>query len=141
MLISASMLEEVIEKFKDELELDDDHEFMVVLESDGTEIDDNEYFSTLDDNTRLMVLIEDQIWLPLSPPYDFNIEVDDGIAKVEAQITELIAKLRNNVSMLSLLREPELELISDMDPDSLDDLTFFDKKFLGQLKEGKINIH
>jgi len=36
----------------------------VVLEQDGTEIDDDEYFNTMERNTTLMILINDQKWLP-----------------------------------------------------------------------------
>ena len=33
------------------------------------EVDDEEYFSTLSDNTVLMVLFKDDIWSPQGPAY------------------------------------------------------------------------
>jgi DNA fragmentation factor alpha subunit len=36
----------------------------VVLEQDGTEIDDDEYFNTMEKNTTLMILINGQKWVP-----------------------------------------------------------------------------
>jgi len=36
----------------------------VVLESDGTEIDEEDYFDTLENNTLIMILKPDQKWCP-----------------------------------------------------------------------------
>lgn len=106
----------------------------VVLECDGTEIDDEEYFATLDPNTSLMILTEDQNWLPPAPPCRLNIDqVDD--AKGGAELAGLVGKLKHNLCHVSLLGGAELELLSDMDPESLVDITFPDKIFLEQLKE------
>jgi len=41
----------------------------LVLEEDGTEVDDEEYFQTLERNTMLMLLLKDDIWSPEGPPY------------------------------------------------------------------------
>ena len=35
-----------------------------VLEEDGTEVDEDEYFMLLPDDTTLMILTSDQIWSP-----------------------------------------------------------------------------
>lgn len=44
-------------------------------------------------------------------------------------------KIKQNLCHVSLLGGADLELLSDMDPDSLVDITFPDKIFLEQLKE------
>jgi DNA fragmentation factor alpha subunit len=36
----------------------------VILEQDGTEVDEEEYFFTLEKNTSLMVIPIDQKWVP-----------------------------------------------------------------------------
>lgn len=36
----------------------------VTLDQDGTEVEDEDYFSTLEKNTTLMILVGDQKWLP-----------------------------------------------------------------------------
>lgn len=36
----------------------------VALDQDGTEVEDEDYFSTLERNTTLMILVGDQKWLP-----------------------------------------------------------------------------
>lgn len=110
-------------------------DFTVVLEDDGTEIDDEEYFSTLDPNTNLMVLSKEQNWLPPQPACRFKKtdEVDDG--KGGPELADIVDKLKHNICHVSLLGGAELELLSDMDPESLVDITFPDKIFLEQLKE------
>ena len=40
-----------------------------MLEEDGTEVDDEEYFQSLPDNTRLMLLLEQDIRSPVGPSY------------------------------------------------------------------------
>ena len=44
-------------------------EVYLVLEEDGTEVDDEEYFQTIEANTMLMLLNKDDIWSPEGPPY------------------------------------------------------------------------
>ena len=44
-------------------------EVYLVLEEDGTEVDDEEYFQTIESNTMLMLLLKDDIWSPEGPPY------------------------------------------------------------------------
>lgn len=106
----------------------------VVLEADGTEIDDEEYFATLDPHTSLMVLSDDQKWNHPTPPCRLSMDsVDDG--KGSPELAGIVGKIKQNLCHVSLLGGPELELLSDMDPDSYDDITSFDKIFLEQLKE------
>ena len=44
-------------------------EVYLVLEEDGTEVDDEEYFQTIEGNTMIMLLSKDDIWSPEGPPY------------------------------------------------------------------------
>ena len=46
-----------------------DQEVYLVLEEDGTELKDEEYFQTLLDNTRLMLLLHPDIWSPVGHQY------------------------------------------------------------------------
>lgn len=41
----------------------------IVLESDGTEVDEEEYFSTLEQNTCFMILKVNEDWVP---PSEYN---------------------------------------------------------------------
>ena len=47
-------------------------EVYLVLEEDGTELDDEEYFQSLPDNSRLMLLLPQDIWSPVGPPYTWG---------------------------------------------------------------------
>lgn len=42
-----------------------------MIEEDGTEVDDEEYFSTLADNTVFMLLFKEDIWSPEGPAYTY----------------------------------------------------------------------
>lgn len=130
--VVANSLEELTSKCLEKFNIDG--HITIVLESDGTEIDDDEYFGTLDPNISLMILSENQTWLPPSPPCRLNMDqVDDS--KGGAELAGLVGKLKHNLCHVSLLGGEELELLSDMDPESLVDITFPDKIFLEQLKE------
>lgn len=130
--VVATSLEDLTSKVIDKLGV---HGLItVVLEVDGTEIDDEEYFATLEPHTSLMILENQQKWQLPSPPCRLQLDqVDD--AKGGAELAGLVGKLKHNLCHVSLLGGPELELLSDMDPESLVDITFPDKIFLEQLKE------
>lgn len=130
--VVATSLEDLTSKVIDKLGVHGD--ITVVLEVDGTEIDDEEYFATLEPHTSLMILENHQKWQLPAPPCRLQMDqVDD--AKGGAELAGLVGKLKHNMCHVSLLGGPELELLSDMDPESLVDITFPDKIFLEQLKE------
>lgn len=131
--VVASSLEDLTSKVLEKLNVQGD--VTVVLECDGTEIDDEEYFATLDPNTSLMVLTQGQSWQPPAPPCRINMDQVDSDGKGGAELAGLVGKLKHNLCHVSLLGGAELELLSDMDPESLVDITFPDKIFLEQLKE------
>ncbi|KAJ8319814.1 hypothetical protein KUTeg_001401 [Tegillarca granosa] len=62
--IIASCLEELKVKGKDKLCILPTEPVTVVLEDDGTEIDDDDYFTFLAHNTTLILLRSNQKWLP-----------------------------------------------------------------------------
>ncbi|CAG9769399.1 unnamed protein product [Ceutorhynchus assimilis] len=133
--IVALSLEDLTSKVREKLDIVNDNNFTVVLEADGTEIDDEEYFATLDANTSLMILAPNHKWVPPYPTCNLSKDqVDDANNKGD-ELAGLVGRLKTNLCHLSLLGGPELELLSDMDPDSLADLTYPDKIFLDQLKE------
>ncbi|XP_018322255.1 DNA fragmentation factor subunit alpha-like [Agrilus planipennis] len=130
--VVANSLSDLTSKVCEKFGYDD--EVSVVLEVDGTEIDDEEYFATLEPHTNLMILKGDQKWCQPSPPCRISTDQVDDI-KGGPELAGLVGKLKQNLCHVSLLGAPDLELLSDMDPDSLVDITFPDKIFLEQLKE------
>ncbi|EZA46760.1 hypothetical protein DMN91_003570 [Ooceraea biroi] len=145
--ITASSLKELTNIARSRLALPVDADLTIVLEQDGTEVDDEEYFATLEKNTNLMVLHGDQKWIAAgsSKPASRYIVVDDvdsveGSSRTDklrrrrTPIEPLVSSLHGDPSHISLLGGNDLELLSDMDPDSLADIVP-DRLFLEQLKE------
>ncbi|XP_003701488.1 DNA fragmentation factor subunit alpha [Megachile rotundata] len=144
--ITASSLKELTSIARNRLSLPLDAELTIVLEQDGTEVDDEEYFATLERNTSLMVLYGDQKWVAAgsSKAASRYIVVDDvdnveggqrdEIRRRRPPIEPLVSSLHGDPSHISLLGGNDLELLSDMDPDSLADIVP-DRIFLEQLKE------
>jgi len=58
-----------LNKGKDKLNYPMDKPVYVVLEEDGTEVDEEEYFQTLPDNTLLMLLHIGDKWSPFGPSF------------------------------------------------------------------------
>ncbi|CAL1674893.1 unnamed protein product [Lasius platythorax] len=144
--ITASSLKELTNIARNRLALPVDADLTIVLEQDGTEVDDEEYFATLERNTSLMVLHGDQKWIAAgsSTTASRYIVVDDvdaeggsrtdKIRRRRTPIEPLVSSLHGDPSHISLLGGNDLELLSDMDPDSLADIVP-DRLFLEQLKE------
>lgn len=129
----ANTLKELAGKIVEKFSGTDDL-ITIVLEGDGTEIDDEEYFATLEAHTSLMVLKKDERWSPTAPPCRISVDqLDDATGG--ADLAGLVGKLKHNLCHVSLLGGAELELLSDMDPESIADITFPDRIFLEQLKE------
>ncbi|XP_046670842.1 DNA fragmentation factor subunit alpha-like [Homalodisca vitripennis] len=130
--VVATSLQDFVIRAKEKLGLNGET-VKVVLEQDGTEVDEEDYFSTLERNTSLMLLAPNEKWGP--PGRNTNgDEIDGGRG-----ISGLLTRLRGDVGHVSLLGGCELELLSDMDPDSLTDIVP-DRSFLDQLKEASSRL-
>ncbi|CAG5027994.1 unnamed protein product [Parnassius apollo] len=118
----ASSLEDLLAKVPEKLGLPSEN-LTVVLECDGTEVDDEEYFSTLDPDTALMILHGNEKWTPNMPKCQVSLDQTDDVALGEkGQVANLVGRLQHNLCHISLLGGQDLELLSDMDPDSLADI-------------------
>ena len=62
--LMAGTLEELIRSGKEKLSYIPEQEVVVVLEEDGTEVDEDDYFQTLEDNTELILLHRGDRWSP-----------------------------------------------------------------------------
>lgn len=104
------------------------------LDCDGTEIDDEEYFSTLEANAELIAVFPGEQWRDVSvlikplelahlslpcpfQPSDYNANLRR--TSLDAQrLRKLVGKLQQN-----LLNDADLDKLSNMDPNSLADIT------------------
>lgn len=120
--VVASSLEDLLTKVPEKLGLPSEN-LTVVLECDGTEVDDEEYFSTLDPDTSLMILHGNEKWSPNMPKCQVSLDQTDDVALDDKeQVASLVGRLQHNLCHISLLGGQDLELLSDMDPDSLADI-------------------
>ncbi|OXU21138.1 hypothetical protein TSAR_009968 [Trichomalopsis sarcophagae] len=103
-----------------------------------TEIDDEEYFATIEKNTNLMILYGRQKWIApkteKSVPHlivvddtDYssksqNVNTGKNFKSSQIQVGSLVTSLQNEPSQMSLLSGTDLEMLSDMDPDSVADM-------------------
>lgn len=141
--IVASTLDEVrskaVEKFG-KTELPSIH-----LDCDGTEIDDEDYFQTLEPNTELIAVFPGEKW---SDPTQYitvtthrnSLDATDGsLGEVEkVHLKKLVHQIQNNMGTISILSEPELEMLSNMDPNSVADIV--GREITGQVKEASGRI-
>lgn len=116
----ACTLEDLLTKVPEKLGMSAEN-LTVVLECDGTEVDDEDYFSTLDPDTSLMILHGTEKWTPNMPKCQVSLDQTDEIGD-KTQVANLVGRLQHNLCHISLLGGQDLELLSDMDPDSLADI-------------------
>lgn len=140
--VVAGTLEEIrtkaAEKFGRPTELPNIH-----LDSDGTEVDDEDYFQTLEPNAELIAVFPGEKWI--DPTHYVTItthkEAGDTTDSPEVErihLKKLVAQMKSNLCNVSVLSEPDLELLSNMDPNSVADITGRD--FIEQLKEASGRI-
>ncbi|EDW00727.1 GH20858 [Drosophila grimshawi] len=84
------------------------------LDCDGTEIDDEEYFSTLEANAELIAVFPGEQW---RDPSDYNANLRRTSLDAH-RLRKLVGKLQQN-----LLNDADLDKLSNMDPNSLADIT------------------
>lgn len=115
------------------------------LDCDGTEIDDEDYFQTLEPNTELIAVFPGEKWADptqyITVTTHRNSDTTDGLGEVEkVHLKKLVQQISNNMGTISILSEPELEMLANMDPNSFTDIT--GREFTGQVKEvsGRILI-
>ncbi|XP_077282988.1 DNA fragmentation factor subunit alpha-like isoform X2 [Arctopsyche grandis] len=113
----------------------------VVLEVDGTEVDDEDYFATLEPHTSLMVLRQIEKWHPNVPKCQISLDQTDA-SHEKVQIADVVGRIQHSLCHISLLGGEDLELLANMDPDNLVDIVSDkdNKIFLEQLKEASGRI-
>lgn len=62
--LTACSLAELDSRVREKFQIEQDIPIRVVLESDGTEIDEDDYFLTMDPDTALMILCGGEGWTP-----------------------------------------------------------------------------
>ncbi|XP_022230718.2 DNA fragmentation factor subunit alpha [Drosophila obscura] len=158
--VCAASLEEIRDKVAEKFG-QCDHVPTIHLDSDGTEIDDEEYFRTLDENTELVAVFPGEHWIDpthyvtITTPHgsetvtgngdsspgggvlggscDGGDTTDANNSESAARIRQLVGQLQNNLCNVSVMNDADLDSLSNMDPNSLVDIT--GKEFMEQLKD------
>ena len=86
-----------------------EQEIVVVLEEDGTEVDEDDYFQTLDDNTELMILYRGDRWSPFT---SHDVTDNGGPGESSQQLISILLRLEADPGTIALLTEAELELVT-----------------------------
>lgn len=122
--VIASSLADLVRKARVKLGLQEVEDVAVVLEVDGTEVDD-EYFKRLEENTIILLLNPGERWYPpgveairaVPPVTRSGCDVTDSASgsSNHDRIAQLLPALRHNLGSIFLLSIEELELLADMD--------------------------
>ncbi|XP_050427886.1 DNA fragmentation factor subunit alpha-like [Adelges cooleyi] len=127
--IVAESLSDLIAKAQQKFKIEEP--VKVVLELDGTEVDENDYFDTLEKNTLFMILKKDEKWSPYS---SINIQLSKDDVDGKQSINCLIDRLKSDSGQIALLGGCDLELLADMNPEDVTDQAI-DRSFVEQIKE------
>jgi len=131
--VMAANLDELLEKSRSKLGYDMDRQLLAVLEEDGTEVEEDDYFQTLENNTTLMLLYAGERWSPFSSPD--AVDSVGGAGDNMARLLCLLTRLEVEPGCIALMSEADLELLAEMDTNSLPP-TFprFEQRFLEHLQ-------
>jgi len=131
--VMAATLDELLEKSRTKLGYEMDRQLLAVLEEDGTEVEEDDYFQTLENNTTLMLLYAGERWSPFSSPD--AVDSTGGAGDNMTRLLCLLARLEAEPGCIALMGEADLELLAEMDTTSLPP-TFprFEQRFLEHLQ-------
>ena len=116
--MTVSTFQELVEKGIQKLDLKG-KKITVVLEEDGTEVDEDDYFSFLPDDTSFMFLEESVKWTSAfnNITNDTNsVGFESGVLKKDfSHLTEIHTNLTN----IAILSDDQLQEIVELDPKQL----------------------
>jgi len=136
----AGSLGEFVRKGKQRLGVPESASVRVVLEEDGTAIEDEEYFSTLNPHTVLMLIPPGHRWID-SKEYEYTVQIQDepdaaaaagGNTTAATRRQQLLQRLRQDPGCIALLGGSDLELLGDLTPEMT---AGYDAQFVAEVQE------
>ncbi|CAH1773842.1 unnamed protein product [Owenia fusiformis] len=116
--VTATNLDNLKQKACDKLDIDGN--VRVVLEADGTEVDDDDYFSFVEANSTLMLLKDGESWKPEARGQDVtDFMVTDGVESdgvgtgALLKVQSLADTLRSDISRIITFSSEEMQAIID----------------------------
>lgn len=126
-------LADLKQKGKNKFDYPPEQEVIVVLDEDGTEVEDDDYLLCLPDQTTLVLLFSGDRW------NDCNQDEVDTMQNPSTRVANILLRLENSPGSIALLSELDLELLADIDTDH-SQFQRFDVKFLNDIKQAA-DIH
>lgn len=121
--VVAGSFEEAVQKGSIKLGLPDPTAVTLVLEEDGTVVDED-YWETIPADTKLILLSADEVWKPspLSVPSNLLLVSDetDCATDDDQKARNLLNALQQNPASVALLSLSDLEIIKDANLSSTD---------------------
>ena len=108
--VMAGSLEELVQRGRAKLGYGSDREVTAVLEEDGTEVDEEDYFATLPDNTALQLLCGGERWRlagleTMQGVAGDRVDHGAGDGGGQARLAAVLARLQAQPGNLALLGE------------------------------------
>ncbi|XP_064599201.1 DNA fragmentation factor subunit alpha-like [Liolophura sinensis] len=119
--LTAHSLEEVISKGKTKLGLRSEAPVKLVLNEDGTEIDEEDYFTFLPNNTTFLLMSPDDKWRPEGCE-EVSTDEPDYLSPDSAQRDRLrhqVEGLRRDITRIITFSNDDLQSVIDMTVDEL----------------------
>ncbi|ELT92138.1 hypothetical protein CAPTEDRAFT_214998 [Capitella teleta] len=107
-------LRELIVKGAQKLGLEKDADIRIVLESDATLVEDEDYFQCLEPQTALVFLTLNQDFVPLNRLEGYDETDGPMISTGNGRLDELIVALRADLSKVVAFSPDDLQLLLDM---------------------------
>lgn len=138
--VIASSLNELVQKGREKVGISPGETVRVVLEEDGTEIDDDDYFLFLPHNTTLMLLTRDQRWAvegkesPSGQDEPDFMSTGDG-QQISERTREMIAGLQRDITRLIAFSNDDLQGVVDLSVPALASLLHDTESFAEAVQE------
>ncbi|KAL3861827.1 hypothetical protein ACJMK2_007842 [Sinanodonta woodiana] len=114
--VTASNLEELIAKGKEKLGIPASEYVRVALDEDGTEVDEEDYFTFLPFNSTVILLMEGQTWRPEGSEHgtdEPDFMTSDG-RQVSDRVRMLTTGLNKDMSRLITFSNEDLQELTEM---------------------------
>lgn len=117
--VVANSLQQIVDIGKSKLEISPSASTRVVLECDGTEVEDEEYFAFMQPNTVFQLLQVTEKWRPPQSTSQSQMNYDDvdcggDSESIPLRLRHLLQKMQTDIASVILLSADDLETVSKM---------------------------
>ncbi|GAB1598371.1 DNA fragmentation factor subunit alpha-like [Argonauta hians] len=130
--VTAENLQDLLYKVTVEFDIGS-ADIKLVLEEDGTEVDDEDYFKFISSGTIFQILSQFQIWKPL--PSGGNDVYDGPPGTISNELVSLLSGINSDLAKCLALSDSQLEEIANMSLVELSRLLVDSEQFATYFKE------